>query len=176
MFRANNAAVSWYELEQLTNTVVQELEGRDPDAFSLLLAVDGGRTGPVVLAPGGDDTNTAVQAATDQLFASARRMAAMASVTGWSPSPEEPVVASWVVIAVASGLPALAVVRRAVEDHDWSAIHPSELPYFAASTAASLRAAIETGKRLTLKQTADPRLYRRPDEEPDPPLDDQGRL
>ena len=177
MLRANNAPVTWSELEEFTTAAVVELDERvgANDALELMLAVDDGARLLSVAGMAGT-AGVVVQSAADQLFAVPRRMAAMATMTGWSPSPTEPIVASWLVVAVASGLPVLAGARRVVEDRLWTALNPDELPWYALSSAASLRAALETGEPLAIKSGADGRLFRRPDEEPEPPLDDRGRL
>ena len=177
MLRANNAPVTWNELEQFTTAVVVELDVRAAahDAFELMLAVDDGAR-VMSVAGTARTAGVVVQSAADQLFAAPRRMAATATMTGWSPSPVEPIVASWLVVAVAAGLPVSAGARRIVEDRLWTPLNPDELPWFALSSAASLRAALESGEPLAFKSGPDGRLYRRPDEEPKPPLDDRGRL
>lgn len=50
------------------------------------------------------------------------------------------------------------------------------LSWFALSTAASLREMLRTGEPMVVKSTFDPRLFKKPVEEPSPPVDDQGRL
>ena len=84
---------------------------------------------------------------------------------------------AWVLLAVGrGGGPPLVAVRRVVEDAQWMQALPDAVPWFALSTAAALRAALEDGTPLRLKQAHDPELYRRPDEAPNPPVNDRGQL
>jgi hypothetical protein len=180
MFNLNNAPVTAVELSAFAKLVVNELATRafSPDDTELLLAADDGADAVLLFHADDEADPAAVQAQADQLFASPRRMAAMVTTIGWAPTEADPIALSWLIVAVGVGgqLPAFAACRRVAGDRGWTVIPHTHLPWLALSTAASLRAALESGEPLKLKSTADHRLARRPDEEPDPPVDEQGRL
>lgn len=146
---------------------------QDPN-IDLVFAVDDRDEGISVLSHAGSDA--AATAGIDQMLGSKHRMAALVCVTGWTPDGTSPVRPAWVIVAVGTGgLPALGAVRRIREDTRWTRLPPNELPWFALSTASGLRAALD-GEPLRLKSGSSAELHRRPDEVPDPPLDQDGRL
>jgi hypothetical protein len=152
--------------------VAAEMDTLDPDQVELAGAAE--RDGNVTfngLRRGVDAT-----ASLDQVFAGRPQRAALVSQIGWAPDDFSPTTRSWVLIAVEPGSPALCAVRRIVEDHRWTHVPPASMPWTLLSTAAGLRAALEQGTPLRLKRAADPRLYRRPSEVPEPPTDHRGEL
>jgi Asp/Glu/hydantoin racemase len=176
-FHVHNAPVTFGELTNFAGVVADHLD-HDPEMeeVSLVLAADDPTQGVIAVLAGDEHSPATIQAHADQLLASPRRMAALASRIGWSPSDDEPTAVSWFVVAVASGQPAVALVRRIAEDEGWTRIPHTALPWIGASSAGALRAALEAREPLTIKMATDKRLFRRPDEEPSPPVDDQGRL
>lgn len=103
-----------------------------------------------------------------------RRMAAMATRMSWSPD-ESPTVDAWALIAVDRNSPAIFMVRRIKEDTHWSLIANSELPWFAASTAGSLREWLG-GKPLTMREGQDRRLFGRVADNDPPPVHRDGKI
>lgn len=177
MFKINNAPVTLLELERFAAAVADEIDDRemDPQQVPLILAVDDGDDAQILSSRAPSHPATLSQV--DQLLATRRRMIALVGTTGWSPADEVPVTPAWVLIAVGrGGGPAFVVVRRVAEDEQWTIIPVAQLPWFALSTAAGLRAAIEYGTPLRLKQATATQLFRRPDECPDPPFDERGEL
>jgi hypothetical protein len=176
VFRLHTAPVSFPELSRFAHVVADHLDHDDDiDDASLVLAVDDHPRGVLIIVASDHHPAATVQAMTDEMFATPRRMAAMASRIGWSPSDDEPTSPAWLIVAVAAEQGAFAVVRRIAEDAGWTRVLPTALPWVGLSTAGSLREAL-SGMALTLKKATDTRLFRRPDEEPAPPVDDQGRL
>ena len=176
MFNANNGPVGRRELEVFTYLVATAVDniGVDPAEYDMLVGVDDG--GDALLLPGGPNHREATTAELDQLLATPRRMAAMVSLIGWSPG-ESPTRPAWFVVAVGrGGLPAVVCVRRIEEDDTWTALSINECPWFALATASGLRASLEHGVPLRLKLARSAELYQRPDEQPEPPLDERGEL
>jgi hypothetical protein len=177
VFNINNAPVTLRELERFAAVVADEIDDRemDPQQVPLILAVDDGEH--VQMVSGRAPSHPSTLSQVDQLLATRRRMIALVGTTGWSPADEVPVTAAWVLIVVGrGGGPALVVVRRVAEDEQWTHVPVDRLPWFALSTAGGMRAAIEHGTPLRLKQATATELYRRPDECPDPPVDERGEL
>jgi hypothetical protein len=177
MFDINNAPVSAFELEAFATAVAAEIdiEELDPHEAPLILAVDGGER--IEMVSSGEPGHSSTISQIDQLLAKRRRVVAMVAAAGWSPAEDVPVAVAWVLIAVGrGGAPAFVIVRRAIEDESWTRIATEHLPWFALSTAGALRAAVEHGTPLRLKEAGATELYRRPDECPSPPLDERGEL
>lgn len=176
MFDVNNAPVTRTELERFAHMVATTVDRLDidPAEHDMVVAVDDGAD--ALLLPAGPTTRDAVIAELDQLLASRRRMAAMVSLLGWSPdaTPTRP---SWVVVAVGrGGLPAVLCVRRLREDDRWTLVDIRSAPWAVLSSASGLRAAIEEGRPLRLKVARSREVLQRPDEQPEPPLDERGDL
>ncbi|MFA9430012.1 hypothetical protein [Egicoccus sp. AB-alg2] len=176
MFDVNNAPVTRSELERFAHLVATSVDhlGIAPGEHDMAVAVADGAD--ALLLPGGPATRDAVMAELDQLLAAPRRMAAMVSLLGWSPdaTPTRP---SWALVAVGrGGLPAVLCVRRLHEDDHWTLVDIRDAPWAVLSSASGLRAAIEEGRPLRLKVARSPELLQRPDEQPEPPLDERGEL
>jgi hypothetical protein len=148
-----------------------------------VFAVDDGEDRIDVLAAAGSDA--AITARIDQLLAAGPRMAAIVTVTGWTPDGTSAVQPAWVVTAVGTGgIPALGAVRRIREVDRWTRLASSELPWFALVTAAGLRAGLagsplhmkRAGSPLHMKRGGSAELHHRPDDQPDPPVDEHARL
>lgn len=177
MFNVNNAPVTLSELQRFVAVVSVEIDGQplDPRHDALILAFYD--RGSVTMFSTLDPGHPSSVAQIDQLLATRRRMLAMVSPILFTPDGSAPSREAWVLVAVGlGGGPPVVAVRRIVEDDQWMQAPPDALPWFALSTAASLRAALENGTPLRLKQAAAPELYRRPDEVPEPPLDERGEL
>ncbi|GGI07878.1 hypothetical protein [Egicoccus halophilus] len=175
MFNVNNAPVSHAELERFTQLVASSVDrfGSDPAEYDMAIAVDD--RGDALLLPCSPQTRAAMTAKLDQLLATPRRMAAMVSLMGWSPDAS-PTVAAWVVVAVGRGsLPALVCVRRLEQDDRWTLLNISDMPWLILSSAAGLRAAL-SGQPLRLKVARTKALFQRPDQVPNPPVDERGAL
>lgn len=177
MFNVNNAPATARELEGFAASVARQIDQVqfDPADVSYVFATKDGDSILLLAADPADEP--AALAQIDQLLATRRRLVATASLAAWSPTPHGPSSPAWLLVAVgAGGLPAFAAVRRISEDRRWTALGTQDLPWFALSTASALRGAVESGAALRLKQASSEELYRRPDEEPHPPLDDRGQL
>lgn len=102
--------------------------------------------------------------------------AGLATRVNWSPD-DGPSSPAWCVTAVSAfGGPAVVAVRRDEDVGIWN-IPVADAPWFALSTAASLRGAL-AGKPLVPKliPKGDRRLLNRPEEEPRSPVDEDGLL
>ncbi|WP_205745902.1 hypothetical protein [Egibacter rhizosphaerae] len=121
-----------------------------------------------------DPDRTEVVAAIDQVTSGARRILGTASRVAWSPTPDGASSPAWLVVVVGVARPVFAAVR-CDQDTRWQLLTPDQLPWFALSTAAGLRGAVERGEPLRLKVGSDPGLFRRPDEG-EPPVDEHGSL
>jgi hypothetical protein len=177
VFDLHNAPVPARELEGFTARVAAEIDRVQPDPGQAVMTVvvDRGDNLEKLTSPSPGHPTTLAQL--DQLLARRRRMVAMVTVTGWSPDPTTAIAPAWVLVAVGRGsTPARVAVRRIDLDRDWTDLPPHELPWFALSTASGLRAAIDHGQPLRIKQDPTEALYHRPDEHPDPPTDDRGEL
>ena len=177
MTDAHNTRVAAIELQRFAAAVAHQIDaaGLAPDATELLVAVDDGSD--VLMCVTEDGAAPSALAQIDQLLATPRRVMATVSVTAWSPTADGTSSVAWILIAVGrGGLPAFAAVRRIEEDTRWARLPPTQLPWFALSTASSMRAALEHGAPLKFKRATSEALHRRPDECPDPPLDERGEL
>lgn len=145
----------------------------DPTEFSLVAAADDHDS--ILLLVIDDADRSGATADLDQLISSDRRVVAMALPTGWSPTAHGSSSPAWLLLVVAAELPVFAAVRRTRDDR-WTQLAPDDLPWFALSTAAGLRAALVDGRPLRLKADPAPQLYERPGDVPRPPLDERGEL
>lgn len=170
----NNAPATVRELHRFVDRVTSLLDAADPDRFDFLLAVDHGSAVAHLHAEGGQDLTDAV----DQLTAGPHRLAAMVSLIGDRPAPGAPARPAWVIVAVGRNLPALSLVRPVdAPEAEWEHVPNGELPWLLLSTASGLRSMLAAGgSPLAFKTGTDGRLFGRPDEVPDPPLDGLGRL
>lgn len=115
-------------------------------------------------------------AAVDDLFAGRRRTVAGALMRmAWSPGAE-PTTPAWVLVAVRPGEAAIFAVRRIEEDSGWWRLHVDEMPWLVASTSGAIRAALESGRPVTLKVGRDARLFRRIGDGEPPPTDSRGLI
>ena len=113
-------------------------------------------------------------AAIDQVTSGRRRILGLASRVAWARRRQEDSSPAWLLVVVAVGRPVLAAVRRDGEA-GWWRLGQEQLPWFALSTAAALRGAVERGEPLRLKVGSGPEIFQRPDEG-EPPVDEQGHL
>lgn len=105
-----------------------------------------------------------------------REMLGLATKVAWSPD-ESDTVPAWMLVAVEAGTDeATFAVKRIVEDEVWWRMKPLDAPWFALSTASSLRASMLHGEPLHLKAASGDGLYQRVWENPHPPTDSRGRL
>ncbi len=104
-----------------------------------------------------------------------RDAAALVTRVEWSPSDDEPTTPAWMLVAVTFDREAVFAVKRDLEQRWWR-IDPPDTPWFALSTAASLRAAITNGTPMVAKAGFDRSLFQRPADNPRPTLDKDGRL
>lgn len=106
----------------------------------------------------------------------AKQAAAVVTRVQWAPDDDSPTTDARLLVAVTPELDAVFAVKRDVEDDSWWNVGPQGAPWFALSTAGALREMLRTGKPLEVKTAFDARLFKRPDEVPTPPVDEQGRL
>lgn len=104
-----------------------------------------------------------------------RKVAAIATHALWSPRPEEPTTDAWLACVVAARKTAVFGIKRWAEDDLWHRLDPRDAPWLALSTAAGLRAALEDGEPMVMKQAHDRRLFNSVDEA-QPPVGEDGRL
>lgn len=88
--------------------------------------------------------------ATEVLFSDQRRFAAMATRAAWSPNHEEPTALSWNLVCASTEAAPRYFVRRIIEDQGWYEIAAQFAPWFAMSTADSLRSKLTGGGALVL--------------------------
>lgn len=175
MLTPNTATVTRPELGRFMRAVAARID-RDgaPETTELVLAVKSGAGPRLLIAT--DSSSASTTARVDQLLKGGR-IAALASITGWSPSPVGRTVPSWSLVAVGvGGVPAELWVRRIREDAAWWELDFREAPWFALATASGLRAALDLGRPLRLKQAKDARLLQRPGDCAHPPVDGRGGL
>lgn len=112
----------------------------------------------------------------EEMFVGGRTYAALATRVGWSPD-EGPVSSAWSLICVEATIRARFYVRRVVEDRDWWRMPVDRAPWFALSTASSLRAKLagEVGAMIARPFGA-PELFNRPGHGALPPLHEDGTL
>ena len=163
------------DLDSFAAAVADHIEQTqlDPTEIHLLAAADDGDAIQLLAVDDADRPESTADL--DQLITSDRRVVAMAMPTGWSPTAHGPSSPAWLLLVVAAELPVFAAVRRILDDR-WTQLAPDDLPWFALSTAAGLRAALVDGRPLRLKKDPAPQLYDRPDDVPRPPLDEHGEL
>jgi hypothetical protein len=177
MFRANNAPVTYSELTVFAQQVAHEVDRLrlDPQVTELVFAV--AHSTAVRLQVITAQNGCRSIAPLDQLLARRPRMGATVTTVGWSPDTAGPTAPAWMLVAVGiGGAPSVAAVRRFVEDQHWWQLDTAELPWFALSTAAGLRAALDDGVPLRLKEARRSELFHRPSETPRPPVDERGEL
>lgn len=123
------------------------------------------------------EEDTAVVAASDQLFASRRSVAMMATAVSWSPTQEGESSPAWSLVVVDRRVQSFFAVRRLKEDDAWWRLTPTDVPWFMLSTASSLRAMMR-GEPMALKRAGEHSedLFKRPVDAPNPKTDEQGRL
>lgn len=134
--------------------------------------------GAIVTGVGAAEDAAAFTAAVDQLVAARPAALAAGLKLMWAPGDEETggrPEPAWVVITVVPGRTARVLVKRFTEDVWWR-LKPPECPWLVLSTASSLRAAVEQGKPMVLKQATDDRLFKAPGQGPVPPTDARGNI
>lgn len=134
-----------------------------PEEAAAVLAVEDGDE--IVLAA---VTQDKVDQMTERLFHFAQSAMAMASRVNWSPD-SSPTAQSWMVVAVTREQPAFFAVKRD-EEEQWWRVGPAEAPWFALATASALRGVFDGKPLPPLNEVRDRRLFKRPREEPLPPL------
>lgn len=170
---AHPGPVSDDDVEAFAAAFTAGIDGLDENASASLVVAadraDGGLDAAVLEGAGADAV-----AAIDQVTSGRRRILGMASRVAWARRRHEASSPAWLLVVVAVGQPVLAAVRRDGEA-GWWRLGQEQLPWFALSTAAALRGAVERGDPLRLKVGSDPGIFQRPDEG-EPPVDEQGHL
>jgi hypothetical protein len=159
------------EFDIFCSTVSHELIGVT-EAAEIAFAVDDGEE--MLMGAAHRDAADAFLAELDRVIVG-RNMAALATRVMWSPD-EGPTRPAWMLTAVAKGKPAFFAVKRNVEDERWWLIPPGNEPWFALSTAGGLRAALEQGEPMHLKNAENNEVYQTPKDVPHPPVDKHGRI
>jgi hypothetical protein len=115
--------------------------------------------------------------ALDQFFAGEHRYAALATMVSWAPDGETDFAPSWLIVAVTHDRPAMFSVIR-IEEQKWYEVPAKDAPWFAASTAGSLRKALQGVPLGPFKRArdGDKRLFGAMSEGDPPPPDDKGRI
>lgn len=165
--------VPFEEVEDVAAAVLHGLDTEDLADVALVAVAprdDGNLT--VVLIDHREPDPTATL---DALTAGTHRVLALASRVRWAPNDDEPSRPAWLALVVGRGQPVVAAVRRH-QDRRWQRVVSDQLPWFALSSTAALRRALDADTPLNLKQANDRRLYRRVDEGEPPPVDEQGNL
>ena len=152
--------------------------GSDPD-LQALLAVDDPGTEDLLLAPVEPGDLALIN---DLVLGGPKRtVAALAVRINWSPTATGESSLAWVfALVVKSNVftgphDAFCAVKRE-EDERWTVIAVEQLPWFLASTAGGLRAALEHGRPMVLKEVRDPRLLDRVAASNPPAVDEKGRI
>lgn len=116
-------------------------------------------------------------AAVDQFFAGHHDYAGMATLVSWSPD-ERPFGPTWLFVAVRRDQTAAFVLGR-VDLQQWWQLMPEQMPWFALSTAGSLRGVLDGEPMPPVKVASDgdPTLFGiAASGAPAPPMDDRGRI
>ena len=148
----------------------------DEDQVEALMMTDDDQEGLACLGvETGEEPNTHH---VDQFFAGHHDYAAMASLVGWSPADEVDCAPSWMLVAVRRGEPPAFLVGR-IPERQWYRVDPFDAPWFAVSTAGSMRAVLDGQPPGPIKKArhGDPRLFGRPGQGDEaPPVDEHGRI
>lgn len=111
-------------------------------------SVDSVKVLPILVAD--DPADPEMLLATEVMFSGQRRFAAMATRAAWSPNHEEPTALAWNLVCASTEATPRYFVRRIIEDQGWYEIAAQFAPWFAMSTADSLRAKLNGGGTLVL--------------------------
>lgn len=112
----------------------------------------------------------------DQFFSGDHNCAGMATKVAWSPSDDVDFGPAWMLVVVQRGRTAGFLVGR-IDLQQWWQLMPENAPWFAASTAGSLRGVLDGEPMPPIKaaRDGDPRLFGLVTDET-PPVDEHGRL
>lgn len=149
-------------------------EGVDEAVAAMAMAED--PDGVIVASIKTGDSAEALGEAFEQLLVGGRRFMAMATRVNWSPD-EGPTTLSWLVVAVSAEETAQFFVKQNDGDKWWR-LGPMQAPWFALSTAGSLRKKLQGDPApLTIRgDVQDPRLFSLPSDGTPPPLYPDGKL
>ena len=155
----------------------QYVSADDPDGdISALLLTDDDEPDLLVMTIGRGDTPEPT--AVDAFFAGQHHYAGMATMVSWSPDDQTPFGPSWMLVAVQRERTAAFLVGR-IDQRQWYQLMPEGAPWFAASTAGSLRKVLDGEPMAPFKKAAegDPRLFGIVAAgDPAPPEDEHGRI
>lgn len=158
-------------------SVVEEIED---DVDSLFMVSDGDlKDGKLLCMAIEEDEGLSarVTAQMDQMMAARPFFAALATRIGWSPDDDTPTSAGWLLVGVDTEHAAYFCVKRDAEDDKWWRVDTGAAPWFAVSTAGSLRDALIHGTPLRPKDAnAKPELFKSMSESPPPAADEDGLL
>ena len=98
----------------------------------------------------------------------------LATRVEWAPNATAAGEECWVVVLVSPGLPAVFVVGPYAGE--WFEVPGPEVPWFALSSAAGIRAGLERGSPLVPKVAQNERLFEAASRSDPPPTDADGRL
>jgi hypothetical protein len=117
-----------------------------------------------------------VGANVDQFFAGNHTCAGMATKVAWSPSEDADFGPAWMLVVVQRGRTAGFLVGR-IDLQEWWQLMPENAPWFALSTASSLRCVLDGEPMPPIKaaRDGDPRLFGLVTDGT-PPVDEHGRL
>jgi hypothetical protein len=130
----------------------------------------------ITMAPGGDLQSPAI----DAFFrGDSHEYAGIATRVSWSPDENTDFGPSWMLVAVRKGLGSAAFMVGRIDLQQWWQLMPEQAPWFAASTAGSLRGVLDGEPMPPMKRARDGStlLYGIVGAgDPMPPVDDHGRL
>jgi hypothetical protein len=169
--------VNTEDLESFLGAAIEAVEGIEDGIVTVFMVNDTDDSLLCMAVEESAGLNAAVTAQMDQMMAKRPYFAAMATKVGWSPSNDEPTTGAWLVVGVDPERTAEFCVKRIVEDEKWWRLSSDDVPWFAISTAGSLRDAMLHGTPLRPKNATDkPDLWKRPDELRHPAVDPDGML
>ena len=154
----------------------QDVSADDPDGdISALLLTDDDEPDLLVMTVGRGDTPEPT--AVDAFFAGRHDYAGMATMVSWSTDDQTPFGPSWMLVAVQRGRTAAFLVGR-IDQRQWYQLMPEGAPWFAASTAGSLRKVLDGEPMSPIKKASegDARLFGSTAHDPAPPEDEYGRI
>ena len=117
-----------------------------------------------------------VPADVNRFFAGDHSCAAMATKVSWSPNEDVDFGPAWILVCVQRDRTAAFLVGR-IDLQEWWQLMPESAPWFALSTAGSLRGALDGRPMPPIKaaRDGDPRLFSTVTEGT-PPEDEHGRI
>ncbi len=164
------------DLDQFTGYAMSACDGADKEAVQSILMVDDDEDGMACMAINEPthDHPTSVHLV-DQLCAGRHDFAALASQVRWAPDDDTDFADSWLLVAVQRDRTAFFAVGR---PERWYELSPTDVPWFAASTAGSLRKVLDGESLGPIKSASDGdrALFDIVGRGPAPPHDEHGRI